>query len=77
MWSCSGTAARGSAVEPELVRWAYDHDAPLVATNDVYYGAPAMYEAHDALLCIADGDLHRRGEPAPGHAGTLVQARRA
>ncbi|MDP8916975.1 MAG: DNA polymerase III subunit alpha, partial [Pseudomonadota bacterium] len=41
--------------EPGLVAWAYDRDVPLVATNDVYYGAPALYEAHDALLCIADG----------------------
>ena len=28
---------------------------PLVATNDVYFPKPALYEAHDALLCIADG----------------------
>jgi len=41
--------------EPGLVGWAYDHDVPLVATNDVHYGPPEMYEAHDALLCIADG----------------------
>src|SRR5262249_35740622 len=24
-------------------------------TNDVHFGPPEMYEAHDALLCIADG----------------------
>ena len=28
---------------------------PLVATNDVHFGPADMYEAHDALLCIADG----------------------
>jgi DNA polymerase-3 subunit alpha len=57
-------------VEPELVRWAYNHDAPLVATNDVYYGAPAMYEAHDALLCIADGSFigeEKRRRVTPEH----------
>ena len=27
---------------------------PLVATNDVHFGREDMYEAHDALLCIAD-----------------------
>ncbi len=43
------------AAERELVRWAYDHDAPLVATNDVYFAAADMHAAHDALLCIADG----------------------
>jgi DNA polymerase-3 subunit alpha len=28
---------------------------PVVATNDVYFAKPEMYEAHDALLCIAEG----------------------
>ncbi|WP_376090690.1 DNA polymerase III subunit alpha [Roseomonas sp. CCTCC AB2023176] len=28
---------------------------PIVATNDVYFAKPEMYEAHDALLCIAEG----------------------
>ena len=47
--------ASEAATEPGLVAWAYDHDTPLVATNDVYFGAPEKYRAHDALLCIADG----------------------
>jgi DNA polymerase-3 subunit alpha len=37
------------------VEMAYAMDLPLVATNDVYFPKPAMYEAHDALICIADG----------------------
>jgi DNA polymerase-3 subunit alpha len=49
-----GLAAQAAA-EPGLVAWAYRADAPLVATNDVYFGEAAMYEAHDALLCIASG----------------------
>jgi DNA polymerase-3 subunit alpha len=44
-----------AAAEPGLVAWAYAHDVPLVATNDVYYPDKSMYEAHDALLCISDG----------------------
>jgi DNA polymerase-3 subunit alpha len=44
-----------AAAEPGLVAYAYEHDAPLVATNDVYFAARAMHGAHDALLCIADG----------------------
>jgi DNA polymerase-3 subunit alpha len=48
---------RQAAAEPGLVHWAYEHDAPLVATNDVYYAKPALYEAHDALLCISDGSF--------------------
>jgi DNA polymerase III subunit alpha len=44
-----------AAAEAELVAFAYDQDVPLVATNDVYFGKSDLYEAHDALLCIADG----------------------
>ncbi|MDR3509801.1 MAG: PHP domain-containing protein, partial [Caulobacteraceae bacterium] len=47
--------AREALAEPGLVAWAYEHDVPLVATNDVYFTAADMYEAHDALLCISDG----------------------
>ena len=34
---------------------AYALGIPLVATNNVYFPDTKMYEAHDALLCIADG----------------------
>jgi DNA polymerase-3 subunit alpha len=44
-----------AATEPGLVALAYELGLPLVATNDVHFAAPDMYEAHDALLCIADG----------------------
>ncbi|MDP1736093.1 MAG: DNA polymerase III subunit alpha [Caulobacter sp.] len=46
-----------AAAEAGLVHWAYEHDVPLVATNDVYFTKPDMYEAHDALLCISDGSF--------------------
>ena len=37
---------------------------PLVATNDVLSSpTPGMYEAHDALLCIAEGRLLSRTRP--------------
>ncbi len=41
--------------EQGLVEMAYAMDLPLVATNDVYFPDAKMYEAHDALICIADG----------------------
>jgi DNA polymerase-3 subunit alpha len=41
--------------ERGLVEMAYAMDLPLVATNDVYFPKPEIYEAHDALICIADG----------------------
>ncbi|MCF6444135.1 DNA polymerase III subunit alpha [Nereida sp. MMG025] len=51
----------GGLPEPEQqserghVEMAYAMDLPLVATNDCYFPKTKMYEAHDALLCIADG----------------------
>ena len=39
--------------EPGLIDLAYRHDLPLVATNDAYFPDRDFYEAHDALLCIA------------------------
>ena len=44
-----------AAAEPGLVAWAYEHDVPLVATNDVYFAGKEAWRAHDALLCMADG----------------------
>ncbi|MCV6592467.1 MAG: DNA polymerase III subunit alpha [Silicimonas sp.] len=41
--------------ERPAVEMAYAMDLPLVATNDVYFPKPDMYEAHDALICIAEG----------------------
>ncbi|UWR01892.1 DNA polymerase III subunit alpha [Ruegeria conchae] len=37
------------------VEMAYAKNLPLVATNDVYFPTTDMYEAHDALICIAEG----------------------
>ena len=42
-------------VEKTLVEIAYQNELPLVATNDVYFSNREMFEAHDALICIADG----------------------
>ncbi|NQV48282.1 MAG: DNA polymerase III subunit alpha [Rhodospirillaceae bacterium] len=39
--------------EPKFIDLAYKHDLPLVATNEPFFGTPDMYEAHDALICIA------------------------
>ncbi len=43
------------AIEPGLITLADAAGLPLVATNDCYFAKPAMHEAHDALLCIAEG----------------------
>ncbi len=41
--------------ERPMVEMAYAQDLPVVATNDVYFPKSDMYEAHDALICIAEG----------------------
>jgi len=42
-------------IEAALVELAYRHDLPLVATNGVFFADADFYEAHDVLLCIAEG----------------------
>ncbi len=41
--------------ENRLLSIAYDLGLPLVATNEPFFPARDDYEAHDALLCIAEG----------------------
>jgi len=41
--------------EPGLLKLAYALDLPLVATNECFFADETMYEAHDALLCVAAG----------------------
>src|ERR671919_641528 len=42
-------------IEPALIDLAIARDLPLVATNDMHFIDAAEWEAHDVLLCIADG----------------------
>ncbi len=37
------------------IEMAYAKGLPLVATNDAYFPKTELYEAHDALICIAEG----------------------
>jgi DNA polymerase-3 subunit alpha len=39
--------------EHKMVTLAYDHDLPLVATNEAFFPAKADYDAHDALMAVA------------------------
>jgi len=62
-----GLAAEAE-IEPQLLDLAYARGLPIVATNEVYFANPSDYEAHDALLCIAEGryvveDNRRRASP--------------
>jgi DNA polymerase-3 subunit alpha len=42
-------------VEPLLLNLAYDLNLPIVATNEPYFASADDFEAHDALICIAEG----------------------
>src|SRR6267142_485053 len=51
-----GTATE-RVTEPALVELAYAKDIPLVATNEPLFATRDDHEAHDALICIAEGRL--------------------
>ena len=42
-------------IEQGLIDIAYKFNLPLIATNNCMYDKQDMFEAHDALLCIAEG----------------------
>ncbi len=42
-----------SRTEDDFLDFAYALDIPLVATNEVFFPDRGMYDAHDALVCIA------------------------
>ncbi len=44
-------------IEPGLIALADARGVPLVAVNECFFARPEMHEAHDALLCIAEGKL--------------------
>ena len=47
--------------EPRLIDLAYRRALPLVATNEPYFAEASDYEAHDALICIAEGAVIGEG----------------
>jgi len=44
-------------VEAATIELAYRHRLPLVATNEAFFPTRADYEAHDALIAIAEGSV--------------------
>src|SRR6056297_626230 len=59
----SGAPEAERQTERGFVEMAYAMDIPLVATNDVYFPTSDMYEAHDAMLCVADGAYVDQADP--------------
>jgi DNA polymerase-3 subunit alpha len=44
-----------AATEPLFLDLAERAGLPIVATNEAFYPTQALFEAHDALICIAEG----------------------
>ena len=58
------------AVEPQLLDLAYRRGLRLVATNEPFFATLDDHEAHDALICIAEGTLigvQERRQLSPEH----------
>ena len=53
---------REQRIEAGLIELAYKHNVPVVATNEAYFADAAMFEAHDALLCVAGGNYVSQGD---------------
>lgn len=53
---CRCNNAIDTAAEAGLIALAYAENIPLVATNPSYYAEPDFFDAHDAMLCISDGE---------------------
>ncbi|MES2540816.1 MAG: DNA polymerase III subunit alpha, partial [Pseudomonadota bacterium] len=56
-------AEQEALAERGAIDLAYELGLPLVATNDVYFPKTEMYEAHDALICIAEGAYVDQQQP--------------
>ncbi len=49
--------AQEREIEAQLLDLAFRRGIPIVATNEPYFATTADFEAHDALLCIAQGTV--------------------
>ena len=57
-------------IEPQLIDLAFRRSLPLIASNEPYFAGAGDYEAHDALLCIAEGTVvgdQARRQLSPEH----------
>ena len=69
--------AQERTIEPLLLDLAYDNHLPIVATNEPYFASPDDFEAHDALICIAEGSYVGVDQTAPPEPRASLQERAA
>ena len=76
--SCSATGGRSRSRSSRRCSISpIAQGLPLVATNEPFFARREDFEAHDALLCIAEGRGRRRVRPAAADArASLQDARR-
>ena len=56
--NCSATGCRREGrSRPALLDLAYANNLPIVAANEPFYARREDFEAHDALICIAEGRI--------------------
>ncbi|NKN36780.1 DNA polymerase III subunit alpha [Agrobacterium sp. a22-2] len=58
------------AHEQKMIALAYEHDLPLVATNEAFFPTRGDYDAHDALMAVAHNAIvsdDRRFRLTPDH----------
>ncbi|GAB4154286.1 MAG: DNA polymerase III subunit alpha [Sphingomonadales bacterium] len=48
---------RERQIEESLLDLAFDQDVPLVATNQCFFADAKQFQAHDALICIAESTV--------------------
>jgi len=66
--------------EPKFLDLAYEMNLPIVATNEAFFSDGAMHEAHDALICIAEGtyiSTRERRRLTPDHGFKSASEMRA
>ena len=74
--SSATASTRSGRSRRELIALADRHGLPLVATNEPFFGRSDDYEAHDALLAIAERPPRRRDENrAPPVAASTISRR--
>ncbi len=64
------------AAEAALIALAYRENTPLVATNQANFAEPDFFDAHDAMLCIADGEYVANTERRQSSRDTWIKTGR-
>ncbi len=68
--------ATEEAAENALIDLAYARELPLVATNPAFYAEPDFFDAHDAMLCISDGEYVENDDRSKSSRETWIKTGR-